>query len=249
MAVSYYDERLLRVYRLGADCSTTLLHTVGTRAGAGPLQFDHPAKMCLTPAGNLLVCDHGDDRVLELSPLGESYPKLVRFIHVASARAIALHGDTLAVGTIDGIIKLLGCASRALIRSIGSKGSGPGQIGTRCVGLRFTPDGQFVVVAGFSNCWLSVFRISDGGFVKLIGAGVVGNGLKDVQFAPNGELLVADFGSHRVCVFSADGDTLLRTWGANGTSYGDFCYPNALALADSKLFVLDRDNARVQVFE
>ncbi len=70
-----------------------------------------------------------------------------------------------------------------------------------------------------------------------------------MQFGPNGELLVADYDNHRVCVFRADGDTLLRTWGTRGTADGQFKYPTALALVDTKLLVLECDSARVQVFE
>ncbi len=70
-----------------------------------------------------------------------------------------------------------------------------------------------------------------------------------MQFVPNGELLVADYGNHRVCVFSADGDTLLRAWGTCGYVDGQFEYPIAIALVNSKLFVLDRNCSRVQVFE
>ncbi len=161
----------------------------------------------------------------------------------------SLCNDTLAVGTSSGTIELLSYACGALIRCIGSSGSGPGQIGGQCEGLRFTPDGQFIVAAELYNMRLSMFRVSDGGFVRHIGAGVVADGNKDVLFAPNGELLVADYGNHRVCVFSADGDTLLRTWGEFGSADGQFECPTALAPVDSKLFVLDRDDTRVQVFE
>ncbi len=94
-----------------------------------------------------------------------------------------------------------------------------------------------------------MFRVSDGGFVKYIGAGVVADGRKDVQFAPNGELLVADCDNHRVCVFNADDDTLLRTWGTHSFADGQFVFPTALALVDFKLFVLDYRSSRVQVFE
>jgi DNA-binding beta-propeller fold protein YncE len=247
MAVSY-DEDKLRVYRLEANGSATLLHTVGTE-GAGPKEFSYPTRMCLTPAGNLLVGEYGNCRVQELTGLGEAEPQHVRFILVVGALSIALHGDTLAVGTGRATMELLSYTSGALIRSIGSRGDGPGQIGFCCSGIRFTPDGQFIVAAEFSNMRLSMFRVSDGGFVKHIGAGVVADGDKDVQFAPNGELLVADCRNHRMCVFSADGDTVLRTWGTQGSADGQFEYPTALALVDSKLFVLDRDSARVQVFE
>ncbi len=94
-----------------------------------------------------------------------------------------------------------------------------------------------------------MFRVSDGSFVKHIGSSVVADGFLDVQFAPNGELLVADWGNNRVCVFSADGDALLRTWGSRGSADGQFVYPTALALVGSKLFVLDCNYPRVQVFE
>jgi hypothetical protein len=249
MAVSYSSEHKLRVYRLEADGTATLLHTVGMVAGDGMRQFHFPYKMCLTPAGNLLVGEWGNNRVQELTGLGEAEPQHVRFIPVAGAWSIVLHGDTLAVGTLRGTIELLSYASGALIRSIGSRGSGTGQIGGSCTGIRFTPDGQFIVAADYNNERLSMLRVSDGGFVKHIGADVVSDGPKDVQFAPNGELLVADHANHCVCVFSADGDTLLHTWGAQRDADGQFQYPAALALVDSKLFVLDYRRAHVQVFE
>jgi WD40 repeat protein len=247
MAVSCNSDHKLRVYRLEADGAATLLHTVG-KYGDGQKQFDKPSKMCMTPAGTLLVCEYRNDRVQELTGLGEAELQHVRFIPAAAAWSIALHGDTLAVGTDRGTIKLLSYASGALLLSIGSKGSWPGQIGLKCEGLRFTPDGQFIVAAEQVNKRLSMFRVSDGGFMKHIGAGMVADGYKDVQFALNGELLVADYRNHRVCVFSADGDTLLRSWGARGSADGRFEYPTALALVDSKLFVLDCYSARVQVF-
>jgi hypothetical protein len=74
---------------------------------------------------------------------------------------------------------------------------------------------------------------------------VVADGNKDVAFAPNGELLVTDPENHRVCVFSADSDTLLRSWTATD-AHSLNC--TALALADNKLFVLDRFMSRAQVF-
>ncbi len=141
---------------------------------------------------------------------------------------------------------MLSYSTGALIRSIGSSARG---ICSQCESLRISPDGQFIVAAEYYNKRLSMFRVSDGGFVKHIGDGVVENGRIDVLFAPNGQLLVADHGNHRVCVFSTDGDTLLRIWGRFGSADGQFQSPTALALADSKLFVLEYFSAIVQVFE
>ncbi len=49
MAVLYYSESKLRVYRIEADGALTLLHTFGGE-GAGQKQFKHPYKMCLARA-------------------------------------------------------------------------------------------------------------------------------------------------------------------------------------------------------
>ncbi len=254
IAISYFYEQKLHVYRLEADGqadgTATLLHTINTTSGAGMMPF-RPGRMCLTPAGSLLLCDGFYDRVQELTGLGQTEPQHVRFIPVAGAWSIALHADTLAVGTVHCTIQLLSYASGAHIRSIGSYGRGPGQIGHSCQGIRFTPDGHFIVAAEYSNERLSMFRVSDGGFVKHIGAGVGTYGWKDVEFAPNGELLVVDYGNRRVCVFSADGDTLLRTWPANASVENHFKSQTALVLADYRLFGLDTasGSARVHVFE
>jgi tripartite motif-containing protein 71 len=247
MAVSFNDEHSVRVYRL-VDGTATLLHTIGSN-GIGPNQFRGPDRMCLTPAGNLLVCESSNNRVQELTGLSESEPQHVRFILVGGALTVALLGDSLVVGTDDGTMQLLSYVSGAHIRTFGSRGRGPGQIGGQCEALRFTPDGRFIVAVEYWDTRVSMFRVSNGGFVKHIGAGVLSDGNKDVQFTSSGELLVADSRNHRVCVFSADGDTLLRTWGTKGSADGQFQHPSALVLVGSKLFVLDYSSARVQLFE
>ncbi len=68
--VSYNDEHDVRVYRVEANGTATLLHTIGCH-GAGLKQIKHPFKMCLAPAGSLLVCYYGSGRVQELTELGE----------------------------------------------------------------------------------------------------------------------------------------------------------------------------------
>ncbi len=78
------------------------------------------------------------------------------------------------------------------------------------------------------------------------------NGPSDVAVAPNGDIFVGD--GHggktnaRIVKFSRDGK-FLKTWGRRGTGPGEFGTPHGLAF-DSKgrLFVADRDNNRVQIF-
>ncbi len=68
-----------------------------------------------------------------------------------------------------------------------------------------------------------------------------------MSFGSGGEIIVADNGNHRICVFSPVGDTLIKTWGSQGTAAGQFHHPSALAVSGSYLYVMD--DTRVQVFE
>jgi DNA-binding beta-propeller fold protein YncE len=152
----------------------------------------------------------------------------------------------IAVGTRDGPLDIHSLATGELICHFGSRGDGPGQIGYCATGIRFTPDGTCLLVAEYINSRLSLFTV-DSVFIKHIGSGVLYDGLKDVSFGAGGEIIVADSGNHRICVLSPDGDTLIKTWGSEGTAAGQFEFPHALAVSGSYLYVMD--NTRVQVFE
>ena len=72
----------------------------------------------------------------------------------------------------------------------------------------------------------------------------------DVAFAPNGDLYVSDgYGSARVVKFSRDGKYILE-WGTRGKGPGQFGLPhNVVVDAQGKVYVTDRDNQRVEVFD
>jgi sugar lactone lactonase YvrE len=75
----------------------------------------------------------------------------------------------------------------------------------------------------------------------------------DVLVAPNGDIFVADGhpadGNNRIVKFSSDGTYLLE-WGETGSEPGQFRTPHALAMdEDGLLYVGDRSNRRIQVFE
>ncbi|MGI8561300.1 MAG: phytase [Luteimonas sp.] len=60
-------------------------------------------------------------------------------------------------------------------------------------------------------------------------------------------LIASAKSSHRLVVFDADDGTLLRTFGQQGDAPGSFDRPNGLAVFGDLLFVVERDNRRVQV--
>ena len=66
----------------------------------------------------------------------------------------------------------------------------------------------------------------------------------------SGNVYVADgYGNSRVVKFSAQGE-YLRTWGKKGSQKGELHTPHALALdSDENVYVADRSNDRIQVFD
>ena len=72
----------------------------------------------------------------------------------------------------------------------------------------------------------------------------------DIAFAPNGELVVTDgYGNPRVMRFSADGK-FLGQFGKRGNGPGEFQLPHNVVIDKSgRIYVSDRDNQRVEVFD
>jgi 3-phytase len=60
-------------------------------------------------------------------------------------------------------------------------------------------------------------------------------------------LIATGKSSHRLVVFDADDGRLLRSFGQRGDAPGSFDRPNGLAVFGDLLFVVERDNRRVQV--
>lgn len=72
---------------------------------------------------------------------------------------------------------------------------------------------------------------------------------EDAVFASDGSIYALSSASHRVSVWSADGEQI-RHWGEKGRGPGQFLAPRALAIdSQDRLFVLDSGNARVQCFD
>ena len=114
------------------------------------------------------------------------------------------------------------------------------------------------------NVWVTdvalhqVFKFSHNGklLLTLGERGVAGddtshfNRPTDIAVTPDGSFYVSDgYGNNRVLKFAADGKFLFK-WGTKGKGPGQFDLPHGIALdAAGRVFVVDRQNARVQVFD
>jgi DNA-binding beta-propeller fold protein YncE len=117
------------------------------------------------------------------------------------------------------------------------------------------------------NVWVTdrgdhqVFKFSpEGKLLLTLGRkGVVGenesrdafNGVADLVIARNGDIFIADGESTntRIVKYSKDGQ-FVTWWGGKGTEPGKFDEPHSIAIdSDGRLYVGDRRNKRVQVFD
>ena len=129
------------------------------------------------------------------------------------------------------------------IRSFGQRGSGNRQL---CSPIGIAVDHDNRLYIGNYN-QIEVFE-SDGTLVRQIGAGHLS--LPYGVTVHNKHVFVAEYGNHRISVFTLDGQ-LIRTIGSYGSGPGQFRGPCSVAFApdeDGKMYVADYGNSRIQVF-
>jgi DNA-binding beta-propeller fold protein YncE len=122
-------------------------------------------------------------------------------------------------------------------------------------GLRLDPSGN-VWLIDCGNHQLHQFT-PDGELLRSIGErGVSGEDERtfgsptDCAFAPDGAIFVSDgYGNSRVVKLDPEG-RFVRAWGRRGTGPGEFNTPHSVAVdASGMVFVSDRNNDRIQVFD
>ena len=75
------------------------------------------------------------------------------------------------------------------------------------------------------------------------------NGATDIAFGPDGRIFVADgYGNARILEYTSDGEKV-REWGSAGIGPGQFNLPHSIVIEDETLYVADRENGRIQLFD
>lgn len=128
--------------------------------------------------------------------------------------------------------------------------------------------GIFVMPHGLTtdkenNIWVTdiglhqIFKFTHNGqlILKLGEAGIPGsdslhfNQPTDIAIAGDGSIFISDgYGNSRIMKFSPEGKFILE-WGSKGMEPGEFDIPHGLCIMNNQLFVADRENARIQVFD
>ena len=246
---SHYDDTLSVHSLPGGEH----IRTFGS-SGAGKGQFNAPAKLRFSATGNILVAEKRNKRVQEVALTGDH----VRFIGVGVTDdfifGLAANAELIVVGKWGGSsnnrVMMFDATTGAFVRAFGDYGDVPSQLMVYCYGICFTPDSRHIIVTesnGGGTGRLSMFTLA-GEFVRCIDEGKLQDAA-DLEVTNNGDVIVCDGYTHRICVYSADGSTLLRQWGGEGYADGRFSHPTSLAMCGSLLYVLDEISNRVQVFE
>jgi sugar lactone lactonase YvrE len=109
--------------------------------------------------------------------------------------------------------------------------------------LKMDPDGRILMVLGVKD---SKSEWHQAGHLRCF------DEPNDVAFGPDGEIYVSQGhgkGESRLLMFDAGGN-FIRTWGGEGSAPGQFRVPHSIVMnAEGLLFVADRSNERIQVFD
>lgn len=210
------------------------------------IEKGRPTGVAVDPRGSVIVADTHYHRVLRYSPDGDP---LGEFGSEGQGSGQFIYPTGLAVepdGTV--YVSEFGGNDRVqvfspdgkVLRAWGKYGEGEGEF-KRPQGLCLA--GDLLYVADAANHRIQVFS-REGRFIRAWG------GVKypySVSVDGEGNVLVAEYGSHRVSKFAPDGRAL-ATSGRAGNGPGELNTPWAVVAAGPKIVVLDSENHRLQIW-
>jgi DNA-binding beta-propeller fold protein YncE len=171
-----YENHCMYIYNAADhNADPIVVGTAGTAGSAHGL-LNYPAFACFVHRNGvdtLLICDAGNDRVVEVSARGE----FTRAIAVSRPWGIAERDGVIAVSMWAAhAVVLLQYESGAVKPEVaigsGTAGNADGQL-DHPLGVAFTADGRHIQVADYFNHRVSKFSATSGAFV----AHVISNGI------------------------------------------------------------------------
>ncbi len=215
-----------------------------------PALFREPARVCVDPAGRILVLDNDRSAVKVFSYRGEALGTLPLPGAPRSLRIGALAFDAqqnLYVGDNASGQVLVWDAARRLRRKFGAPGAGEGQFKS-IAGIVADEKNVFVI----DHLAIAVQRFDrHGNFERGWGAHDMGawnfSLPQAIVLDREGRVLVSDGLRHDVKAFDREG-RFLGQFGGFGSGPGNLAFPDGLAIAGDRLYVAEHGGDRVQAF-
>ena len=206
--------------------------------GAGPAQLFRPEGLGLAPDGEVLVADTGNRRVVRLGPRGELRGHFGAELLIDPVDVAADERHVYVADRAAHVVRVFD-RSGAPVRTLGSRGRGPGELSFPA-GLALGPPGVLFVADRGNHRVQRVDLASD----ELVAWGDRGP-YPGLFGAPGGvawhaeRLYVAEAENHRVQIFDALGEHLYE-WGRHALEpregAGALHYPAAVAVAPDGSF-------------
>jgi sugar lactone lactonase YvrE len=232
---------VVKVYDRDGQFQRTIGRPARTQA-AGDGEFIYPVGVALDNSGRLYVADVQAGRIATFNPDG-TYAGIFGKGVITSPIGLLYHDGQLFVNDI-GAQQVVALNAQGQVTQ---RWGGPGTLAYANYSA-ITPEGN-LAVADSNNNRIAVFS-TDGKISQTVGA--VGTEPllmpRGLAYDAKGRLYVATVFNHQIAVFDP-ALNLLYTYGQQGAASDQFNFPNGLWINGDRVYVTDRQNNRVQVWQ
>lgn len=235
------------------DANGSLKETLG-KAGEKAGEFNYPTSVAIK-GKRIYVADFYNQRVQVLDTKGNQLSSLPRGEDLreigSKIMPVALAIDKMGNLYVSDVSKqqiLVFDDNGRFIRAFGKGGSNPGEL-SYVNGLAVNYDDKEIYLANSNNSRIEVFNLEGRYLGERAGGKLLTNPKGIAYEESSGFLYVADTLAHKIYAFDKEGN-LVETIGQRGLEANQFNFPTAVAVDNKgRLFVADRENDRVQVYE
>ena len=171
--------------------------------GSGNGQLHYPIGIAVDADGLVYVCNHHNNRI-EIFRTDGTFVNQFGVGHLSNPYGVTVNNKQVYVADSGNCRISNFTLEGQLLRTIGSRGSGPGQFNWPSA-VAISPDGD-MYVTDYNNHRVQVFS-PDGVFQREFGKGQLNSPL-DILITADGHVLVADYGNNRVVIFNTTGQVI-----------------------------------------